>query len=242
MRVLITMFIFLFGFSVFAQDVDEKITTEQIWLDYNPSFPLSERLDAYGDVGARTVFPNEWYRFVIGPSIRYKFPKLILKEFHYKEELHFGIRFFFTANKSFSNRLEIRPFQGYRLAWPDRPRIVIRHYVRLEERFDIETTNWINTFGLRVRYMAELTLKFKGDLISFNDGLYLPVSLELFWNLIGTKQFNDVVRILPGIGYEISPDTKVSFNVGYFYTRNTVENNFATNDIVFRLRLFHKLH
>ena len=78
-RVLITMFIFLFGFSVFAQDVDEKITTEQIWLDYNPSFPLSESLDVYGDIGARTVFPNEWYRFVIGPSIRYKFPKLILK-------------------------------------------------------------------------------------------------------------------------------------------------------------------
>ena len=71
--------------------------------------------------------------------------------------------------------------------------------------------NWINTFGLRVRYKAELTLKLKGDLISFNDGLYLPVSLELSWNLKGAQQFNDVVRITPGIGYEFSPTWKAEF-------------------------------
>ncbi len=88
--------------------------------------------------------------------------------------------------------------------------------------------------------MAELTLKFKGDLLSFNDGLYLPVSMELFWNLKGAQQFNDVVRITPGIGYEISPIWKAEFDLSYHYTCNTVEDDFATNDIVFRLRVFHK--
>ena len=228
------------GYLLYAQDVKDKSTTEQIWLDYNPAYSLSEKLDLYGDIGARTVFPNEWYRFIVGPSVRYKRPNLILKKLYYKEELHFGIRFFFTANKDFSNRLEIRPFQGYKLSWPNRPRIVLQHYVRLEERFDIETSNWINTFGLRVRYRAKLILKFKGDWVSFNDGLYLPVSMELFWNLKGVQQFNDVVRITPGIGYKISPIWKAEFDFSYHYTRNTVEDDFATNDIVFRLRVFHK--
>ena len=230
------------GYLLYAQDVEDKSTTEQIWLDYNPDFSLSEKVDLYGDIGARTVFPNEWYRFVVGPSVRYKRPKLILKDLYYKEELHFGIKFYFTANKSFSNRLEIRPFQGYKLNWPNRPLIVLQHYVRLEERFDIETDNWINTFGLRLRYRAKLTLKFKGDWISFNKGLYLPVSMELFWNLKGVQQFNDVVRIAPGIGYEFSPTWKAEFDLSYHYTRNTVEDNFATNDIVFRIRVFRKLH
>ena len=229
------------GYLLYAQDVEDKSTTEQIWLDYNPAFSLSEKVDVYGDIGARTVFPNEWYRFVVGPSVRYKRPKLILKKLYYKEELHFGIKFYFTANKSFSNRVEIRPFQGYKLNWPNRPLIVLQHYVRLEERFDIETDNWINTFGLRLRYRAKLTLKFKGDWISFNKGLYLPVRMELFWNLKGTEQFNDVVRIAPGIGYEFSPTWKAEFNLSYHYTRNTVEDNFATNDIVFRFRVFHTL-
>lgn len=202
---------------------------------------MSERLDVYGDIGARTIFPNEWYRFVVGPSVRYKRPKLILKKLYYKEELHFGIRFFFTANKSFSDRLEIRPYQGYKLNWPNRPRIVLQHYVRLEERFDLETANWVNTFGLRLRYQAKMTLKFKGDLISFNEGLYLPVRMEIFWNLKGVQQFNDVVRITPGIGYEISPTWKAEMDLSYHYTRDTVEDDFATNDFVFRLRVFHTL-
>ena len=223
----------LLSSSLYAQDATDKDKTEQIWLDYNPSYNLSEKLDVYGDIGARTIFPNEWYRFIVGPSIRYKKPKWIMKEFYFDEELHFGIRFFFTANKNFSNRIEIRPFQGYRLAWPNCPRILLQHYVRLEERFDIELPNWINTFGLRVRYRAKLILKFKGDLIAFKDRLYLPVSLELFWNLKGIQQFNDVVRITPGIGYEISPIWRAEFDLSYHYTRNTVEDNFATNDIVF---------
>ena len=241
-NILLSLLLIFSVYLLYAQDVEDKSKTEQIWLEYNPDFSLSEKMDVYGDIGARTVFPNEWYRFVVGPCVRYKRPKLILNELYYKEELHFGIRFFFTTNKSFSNRLEIRPFQGYRLAWPNRPRIVLQHYVRLEERFDIETSNWINTFGLRVRYMAELTLKFKGDLISFNDGLYLPVSMELFWNLKGAQQFNDVVRITPGIGYKFSELWRAEFDLSYHYTRNTVEDNFATNDIVFRLRCFHNLY
>ena len=239
-NILLSLLLIFSGYLLYAQDVEDKSTTTQIWLDYNPVFYLSEKVDLYGDIGARTVFPNEWYRFIVGPSVRYQRPKLIFKKLYYKEELHFGIRFFFTANKSFPNRLEIRPFQGYKLYWPNRSRIVLQHYVRLEERFDIELPNWINTFGLRVRYMAELILKFKGDWLSFNEGLYLPISIELFWNLKEAQQFNDVVRITPGIGYEISPIWRAEFDLSYHYTRNTVEDNFATNDIVFRFRVYHK--
>ena len=90
--------------------------------------------------------------------------------------------------------------------------------------------------------MAELMLKFKGDRMSFMERLYLTVSMEFFWNLKGAQQFNDVVRITPGIGYEFSELWRAEFDLSYHYTRNTVEDNFATNDIVFRLRLFHNLH
>ncbi len=125
--------------------------------------------------------------------------------------------------------------------WPNRPRIKIQHYVRLEERFDIEMSNWDNTFGLRFRYQAEMTLYLKGDWFSYNNGVYIPISLELFWNLIGTKQFNDAVRIIPGIGREFSSGWKGELLVGYFYTRNTIEDFFGTNDLVLRIRVYHKL-
>lgn len=231
----VCIIILIIPFCALSQDNEPNSVANQIWLDYNPTIPLTERVDFYGDAAARTVFPNEWYRFVIGPSLRYKQPKSILKKLYYKEEFHFGIRFFYTVNKNFSNRLEIRPFQGYRLIWPNRPQIAIQHYVRLEERFDIQTSDWISTFGLRIRYMIE------SKLISYKNGLYLPLSLELFWNIKGTKQFNDVARVTPGIGYEFKKSWKGQFDLSYHYARNTLEDDFANNNIVFRFRVYHTL-
>jgi len=237
----LTLLLIFSGYLIYAQEIEDKSITEQIWVDYNLSIPVSDRVSIYGDISARTVFPNEWYRFIFGPSLRYRRPKLIFKKLHYKEELHYGIRFFYTDNRDNSNRLEIRPFQGYKLSWPNRPYIVINHYVRFEERFEIETDRWVNTFGLRFRYMGELILKFKGGWLAFGKGLYLPINIELFWNLIGTKQFNDAARIMPGIGYVFPKAWRAELQVGYHYTRNTVEDNFATNNFVFRLRVFHTL-
>jgi len=221
--------------------LSNNIVTKQIWLDYNVSYTISEKVNVYGEIGARTIFPNEWNRYVIRPSISYKLPKRFLPNLYHNLKLYAGAGFFFTNNLTESNRLEIRPFQGIKVTWPDRPKINISHYVRLEERFDIETANWDNTFGLRLRYQAEMVLFLKGEWLSFNDGVYLPIGLELFWNLIGGKQFNDVVRITPGIGYEFSPSWKGELQIGYSYTRQTVEDVIGTNDIVFRIRVYHRL-
>ena len=150
-------------------------------------------------------------------------------------------RILFTDNKNTSNRLEIRPFQGYRLAWPNRPRIRLQHYLRLEERFDTETGNWINTFGLRFRYQAELTLFFKKKKTESNKSWYFPVSIEFFADLIGVNQFNDLVRVTPGLGFVFSIKWRAQFDMSYHYTRNTTEDDFATSDFVFRIRVYHVL-
>jgi hypothetical protein len=232
----------LFNPVLLAQDEpEENVVTHQFWVDYNSAYRLTERWDLYGDIGFRTISPHKWNRYIIRPAVRYQVPKLIFKNLKLREEFHAGVGFFFTDNMDAPNRLEIRPFQGIRIDWPDRTRIRFRHYVRLEERFDLNTSDWVNTFGLRLRYLAELTIKLQGDLIAFNKGVYLPISVELFWNLIGAKQFNDHLRLVPGIGYEFSKKWKAEFNLGYHYVRNTVEEDFATNDIVYRLRVRYRI-
>lgn len=88
----------------------------------------------------------------------------------------------------------------------------------------METANWGNTFGLRFRYQVETIFRFKGDVIKFNKNLYLPIAIELFRNLTGVKQFNDAARIITGVGYDFSSSCKGEFQVGYHYTRNTLED------------------
>ncbi len=233
--------VFLVNESI-AQDENENQVTNQFWFDFNPSHKISEKVGVYGSVGFRTISPHAWNRYWLKPAVKYKRPKFMLKKLKYKEELHGGIEMYFTDNKGSVDRLEISPFQAYQLSWPNRTRIEIKHFVKLEERFEIETDDWINTFGLRLSYEASLIIKFQGDVWNYGKGFYIPVSAKFYWNLIGTKQFNDKVRIMPGIGYNISPVWKVVFLVGYNYARNTVEDDFHTNDIIYRLRVYYKIN
>ena len=61
--------------TIFAQDESEDPVTKQFWLDFNPSYQISEKLELYGSIGFRTVDPNTWNRFLITPSVKYKVPK-----------------------------------------------------------------------------------------------------------------------------------------------------------------------
>lgn len=91
---LVLLFSFHFTLLIGQNSKTELSATQQVWFDYNPNYQLKNNFSLYGDIAARTVFPNDWYRFVLGPSVRYTFSKPIFKDFKQKNELHSGIRFF----------------------------------------------------------------------------------------------------------------------------------------------------
>jgi len=238
----VVLFILTDTSEVQAQDEGSDKLPKQFWLDYNPKYKISEKLTLHGSIGYRANSPYDWSRFLVTPSIRYVRPKYMLKKLNYKEELHAGIGFYFTDNQDAINRLEIRPYQAYSITMPNRYRLQVKHVVKLEERFEMETDDWSNTFGLRLRYSATVTLRFHGEVWAKGNGFFIPVSGEFFWNLKGTKQFNDKVRLLPGIGRDISPNWKVLLMVGWFYSKASAEDSFNSNEMLFRLRVYHTFH
>ena len=50
---------------------EDEVVNMQVWLDYNPSYLINNKTSIYGDVGARTIFPQVWHRAILRPSIRY---------------------------------------------------------------------------------------------------------------------------------------------------------------------------
>lgn len=226
-----------------AQDDSvNHIVTNQLWIDYNPSMQLGEKLKFSFPLGARTVFPNTWDKYYISPQVIYDWPRLLFKNKKYKEQLIGGVNIQFIYNKNNDNRLEIRPYQGYSLLAPNWERITIKHYLRLEERFQINTNDWVNTFGLRFRYTGSVAFKFQGQLWEYGKGFYVPIQVNLFWNMIGTKQFNDNLRVDFGLGRSFSNSWKAAFLFGYIYSRSTASESFNTNDVVFRLRVYHTIN
>ncbi len=227
--------------KAYSQELTGNDITNQLWLSHDISYKLSEMVDISGELGFKTISPKVWNRYFFKSTIKFSLPKIMFKGLRYKESLSAGVAFFFTDNKYESNRLEIRPYQGYLLDWPDRDRFQLRHYLRLEERFDLDSDNWVNTFGLRLRYLLTLNIKLQGDVINDLKGTYIPVSVEYFWNLIGAKQFNDVIRTYVGVGYNFQNSWRADIRMGYQYARNTTTEDFSTNDLIYGLNVFYRI-
>ncbi len=60
-------------------------------------------------------------------------------------------------------------------------------------------------------------------------------------NFNTTTQFNDLIRITAGLGYNFSINWKTEFSASYHRIRNTLNDVFETNDIVFRFRVFQNI-
>ena len=223
---------------LFSQIEDEDIT-RQAWFDYNGNYHLTKELNIYGDLGPRFISPNIWTRFYIRPAISFTPFSRKNPDQHSRSTFHAGLGFFYTNNHSISNHLEIRPFQGYQFQWPTYVFLQFTHYIRLEERFEFFDTDW--DFGLRFRYMLSGEFRWKEIKWNMVSKFYFPFHVEFFFNIATNNLFNDLIRITPGLGYKFNPKWKVEFSASYHRTRIDVDNPFETNDIVFRLRVFHDI-
>jgi hypothetical protein len=215
---------------------------QQFRIDYNSKMKLSEKLDLIIPVGLRITSPYKWRRFYAEPQIKIDWPRLILKKMKFKEHLVGGLGLYYTNNLNIDNRLEIRLFQGYIITAPNRKFFQLTHYLKIEERFDLNTSNWKNTFGLRLVYNPRAVIEFQGDLWDHGKGFFIPISCEIFWNLIETKQFNDKFRFDFGLGKSMNEKWKAAFVLGYNLSRQFEYENFNTNEIIYRLRVYHNLN
>ena len=225
-----------------AQENTQSTVTNQVWLDFNPRYKISDRFTLAGKVGAKTIYPKAWYKIYTSAEVAYNIPKFMLRKLKYKEKVYMGVDFYYVFFTELPDVIEISPYQGYTLTWPNRKRLDIRHNVELGERFQWDVQDWSYSFGLKVSYEASLTFKLQGDLLRYGKGFYLSASAKFWWNLISTTVFNDVVRITPGIGYEINPKWKTAFYIGYNYTRNLSAEKFETNNIIYRFRVYYTIN
>lgn len=228
--------------AVFGECIGQQpknVITQQIWLDFNSEYTINSKFTLLLRADARTVFPQSWYRFITGAGVSYKHRPYSDQKI--EEEFHAGIGFFYSLNLDFPDRLEIRPYQGYRLRWPNFSRLAMQHYLRLEERFEFTEGRRSEEFGLRLRYLAQATIQCRHCDNSFMKPFYLPLSAEFFFNLNGVNQFNDVIRIGPGLGYRFSSGLRQEFNFTFNRTKGSVDERFSTSDFIFRFRVFYKI-
>jgi len=229
--------------TLIAQSESEDVTTNsQYWLDYNMKYSINEKKSVSGFVGLRTIDPHIYTKLVLVPTYNIRHLKslkfLNLKD-PFIDSFHLGGGLFYTNNLDKDDNFEFRLMQGFQIFTPEIKGVFIKNYVRLEERFQ-KTINddyeW--STGLRMRYKISTVFELKKKGTTFEKGLYLPASIELFYSIKETDRFNDKIRISAGIGYKLNTDWRFELSASYHNTKNTSEDNQTTNDFVFRLRLF----
>jgi len=154
--------------SLATSPVFAVATSQQLWLDYNPSWFISPKVTFGGDAGYRTKLnKDDGFRLVLRPGVDLPYRFVIFKA---------GIGNFWTISDIITNRWEIRPYQGVGWVWP-RGRTNVDHLVRLEERFDFNTVTWNSVNSLRARYRLRLRYLF---------GVARP---DRFWRVFGSGEF-----------------------------------------------------
>ncbi|VAX18297.1 hypothetical protein MNBD_IGNAVI01-379 [hydrothermal vent metagenome] len=215
----------LFFFGSLKSQSNSDVSS-QIWIDVNPSYVGIPGLELFGDAGTRwEINDKSWIRLVLRPSMRVP----IGKGFYFAA----GLGNFYTINDAVSNRWEIRPFQGVSFTWP-KGRIFIRHYIRLEERFDFNTTTWNSKNSLRGRYKLAVSHRWA----AIQAGRYWQISAtgEAFITLLGQQgQFQEQARVTLGLDRSFRYDLHFRFEVTWqleqlFFSKRSV------SDIYFRLR------
>lgn len=137
--------------GIHSAAAQEAETSQQLWLDYNPSWMISPKLTVGGDVGYRKrIDEGTGARLVLRPGVDHPYKHVIFKA---------GIGNFWTISDEIDNRWEIRPYQGVGWVWP-RTWVLFDHLARLEERFDLNTVDWSSANSLRARYRLRLRYVF----------------------------------------------------------------------------------
>ena len=213
-----------------AQDEAGDIVP-QLWIDYNPSHPLTSKLDLYGDIGLRTELESGgWWRFVLRSNVRYDVSNAVI--------VAGGIGSFYTWNENIADHWEIRPWQGVTLTWPRNP-LVVQQVVRLEERFEFDTRTWESFTSLRLRYRLRLSKRWA---TYFRPDQYWQVlgSIEGFMRLAGEEgQSQEQIRVTAGVERSYPPEWRARIEMtwqkaGLFLAQGTF------SEVFLRLRVFQK--
>lgn len=232
--------------TLYAQEEGDDIpgdasVNSQIWIDLNGKYRLDDKKNVSGFFGYRSIDPHLFDKFVLVPTIdilHLNSPKFMNLEKPLISSFHLGAGLFYTNNKYEADNFEFRLVQGMKFFLPSIDFVPLKTYIRLEERFQktFDDSNW--SFSGRIRLKVSTVIEWKKHLLSFSKGMYIPMSIEFFFNLKEAERYNDVIRISPGLGYKLNDEWKAEFFVSYHYSTNTSETEDSTNDFVFRLRIY----
>jgi hypothetical protein len=211
-------------------------TTQQTWVDYNPTWRLEERLVFDNQITLRHAWtsPTFW-EFRSRPQFTYTPRKWL--------DLTGAAQLIVADQNTAVDTVEIRPTIGVRFKHTFWRGIELNNFGRLEFRlqYDLDNRMWKSDRRYRNRTQAQIPIN-KTNL-SAVGGYYAIIDAEWFWNANNRieERFNDRRRYRAGVGWKMSQAWNFQFLLMYQKSRNTSGGPFTNRDYIYRFRFIHTL-
>lgn len=187
----------MFCYLVFVGHGLHAQSAESIWLDFSLHANVNDRLQLYGDLGYRRLLAAESEtRWNIRPSVLYRLND--------KWFLRGGIGLFYEFRDAFTNRFELRPFQGVQYNIDPTDNLRLNILGRVEERISFD-----DLLDDRARFELRFRLRLSGQYDVLNpigdSYWFFPFSFELFRSVEDrlTELTRDRARMYIGVGYNL---------------------------------------
>lgn len=211
-RLVIILSIFLlygnYAKPVLAQPAE--LSFVQIWADLFLQHTLNKDFRFLFHTNYKHLMDDrKWDQYMIRPTLVYT-----MNDYIYFQG---GIQALYT-DQGRLNKLEIRPWLGVNVFYPNFGRIHINHFIRLEKRFFFQNIGEKDVSSLRFRYaiMTNVPLNHPG---MQPETVYLLPNVEFLSDVWGenVERFIASTRYSLGLGYQI--DDKMRYEAIYMLER-----------------------
>jgi hypothetical protein len=155
--------------------------------------------------------------------------------------LHGGLIYIYTFHEKLNNTVELRPWVGTQLRWPQLGRFDFLHYLRFEQRFRhiMGVEDWDNDFRIRYRLMTNVPLN-HGTMI--DKTIYAQLAYEFYSTTFDVDirfAFADIHRIDGGFGYRQDYSNRYELNLIAFHSKETSKDSYALSSLVLFFKYRH---
>lgn len=209
---------------------------EQLWLDYQISYPFANKYLIEVTPSYQTVLSKENKWRSLGMSATFEYTLFT------RMDLTLEVPFAYTLQKEGTESWEVSPLLGTRLHITQNRRIDTRLVLRYQQRYfkQIEDNDW--DISNRTRIRGEAYVCINGPNL-FTDNLWYTI-LDYEEFIVLDKQLDERFanrrRARTGIAYRLNYKHRFELTYTWQSSRNEIEGDFVSNDhvIQFKYKLY----
>jgi hypothetical protein len=218
-----------------GRSLTAQSSNNQFWFEYMLNYPFANAFNFESAFTYSTLVESpRWRSFEYSPTLEYSLTQHV-------DFLGGGV-LSFTQQTDNYNTFEVRPMVGSRIHFTPNRRILLRAYLRIEQRnfLNLETDEWSNVWRPRIR--AESLIPLNKKSYFENEMWYGILDVELLFTSEDVEErFANRFRLRTGIGYRLNYSSRFEFIYMNQQSRSGLNEDFSSSDNIYRFRFKHYL-